>query len=89
MVSLYVHAASHTVGQALRLLEDLLEHKVRIAALLDLAEVDVDGLHRQRLFLAVKTHHLQFLATTDHGDVAVLQVDHLVGIFHDGAGIRA
>ena len=87
MVSLHVHAATHTVRQTLRLLEDLLQHEVRIATLLNLSEVDVHRLHLQLLILAEDVHHVQVLSQTDHGYIAVLQIHHLVRIFHDGAGV--
>ena len=87
VISLHIHAASHAVRQALRLLEDLLQHEVRIATLLNLSEVDVHRLHLQLLILAEDIHHVQVLSQTDHGYIAVLQIHHLVRIFHDGAGV--
>ena len=70
------------------MLEDLLEHEVRIAALLYLSQVDIDSLHLQFLFLAQNAHHLEFLVTTDDGDIAIFQIYHLVGILHDRTGVR-
>ena len=89
MVGLHVDTASHAVSQAFGLLEDFLQHEVRIAALLYLAQVDVDGLDGQFLLFAQDADHLQVFAQSDDGDVAILQIDHLVGIFDDGAGIAA
>ena len=72
VVGLYVHAASHAVGQAFGLLKNLLQHEVRIAPFLYLAQVNIDGLHVQFLRLVLDAHHPQLLAATDDGDVAVL-----------------
>ena len=87
MVSLDVHTTAHAVRQTLRLLEDLLQHEVWITALLDLSEVDIHGLHLQFLLLTEDAEHMQVLSATDLSDVAVLQIHHLVGIFHDWTGI--
>ena len=82
------HTATHTVAQTLRLLEDFLQHEVRETALLNLTEVDIHGLHLRVELYVLDVHHLQFLSETHHGDVAILQVNHLVGIFDDRTGIR-
>ena len=82
------HTATHTVAQALRLLENFLQHEVRETALLNLAEIDIHGLNLRVELYVLDIHHLQFLSETHHGDVAILQVNYLVGIFDDRAGIR-
>ena len=87
VISLEIYSTAHTVRQALRLLKDFLQHKVRIAAFLYLPQIDIHRLHRQFLFLTENAHHLQFFAPADHGDVAILQIDHLVRILHNRAGI--
>ena len=89
VVGLQVHTTTHAVRQALGLLEDFLQHEVRIAALLNLAEVDIDGLHLQFLLLAEDAQHVHLLTAADDGDVAVFEIHHLVSIFHDWTGIRA
>ena len=89
MVGLYVHAATHAVGQALGLLEDFLQHEVRVAALLYLSQVQVYFLHFQVLLHAADADHLEFLVQPYHGYVIVLQVDHLVGVLHDGRSVGA
>jgi len=88
MIGLYVDPASHAIGETFRLLKDFLEHEVGIAALLYLAQVDVNRLYTEFLLLAENADHVEFLAAPYDGNVAVLQVDHLVGVLHDGAGIR-
>ena len=87
MVGLYIDSSAHAVGQTFGLFKDFLEHEVRIAALLYLAKVYVYFLHGQLLLLAQNTHHLQILAQTEHSDVSVFQIDHLVGVLNDGTGI--
>ena len=88
MIGLDIHASSHAIGQTLRLLEDFLEHKVRITTLLNLSEVDIDSLYRQLLLFTKDAHNLQVLTTTDHSDITILEIHHLIGILHDRAGIR-
>ena len=61
---------------------------MRETALLDLSQVDIHSLHRQLLFFAEDAHDVQFLTATQHGDVTVFQIHHLVGIFHNRTGIR-
>ena len=89
MVALYIDTTTHTVRQTLGLLENFLQHEVGIASLLNLSEVDIYGLHRQLLLFAQNTYHFQFLTQTDNSNVAVLQIDHLVGVFNDRTGITA
>ena len=89
MIGLDIHTSAHTVGEALRLFEDLLEHKVGISSFLYLSEIDIDGLHRQFLLLTEDADNLQFLPTTDHSDITILKIHDLVGILHDGTGVRA
>ena len=89
MVALYIDTTTHTVRQTLGLLEDFLQHEMRIASLLNLSEVDIYGLHRQLLLFAQNTYHLQLLAQADNGNVTVFQIDHLVGVFNDRTGITA
>ena len=89
VVGLDVHAAAHAVGQALGLFKDFLEHEVRIAALLNLPQVDVDGLHVELLRLVQDADDLQLLVAAYDGDIAVLEVDHLVGVLNDGTGVGA
>ena len=88
MIGLDIHAPSHAVGQTLWLLEDLLEHKVGITTLLNLSEVNIDGLYCQLLLFTKDAHDLQILTTTDHSDITILEIHHLIGILHDRAGIR-
>ena len=83
IICLDINAPAHTVGEAFRLLENLLQHEVRISALLYLAETDVYGLHLWRELHVVHVHHLQVFTTTHHGDIAVVEIHNTVGIFND------
>ena len=56
------HTATHTVAQALRLLEDFLQHEVRETTLLNLAEVDIHGLNLRVELYVLDIHYLQFLS---------------------------
>ena len=87
VVALDIDTSAHAVGEALRLFENFLKHEVLVTPLFYLSEVDVDGLHLQLLFLTENTHDMYILTQSDDGDVAILEIHHLVGIFDDGAGI--
>ena len=87
MIALDVDTSAHTVGQTIGLLEDFLQHEMGIATLLNLSEVDVDGLYLQGLFLAQDAEHLQLFTLTDDSDITVFQIDDLVSIFDDRTGI--
>ena len=88
MIRFKVHTASHTVLQALRLFENLLQHKVRIATLLNLSQVDIHSLHLQLLFLAEDTQHVHVLTPTDYGNITIFEIDHLISILDNRTGIR-
>ena len=89
MICFKIDTTTHTVRQALGLFEDLLQHKVRITTLLNLSEVYIHSLHFQFLLLPENTQYVHVLTPTDNGDIAVFEIHHLVGIFHNRAGIGA
>ena len=60
---------------------------MRETALLQLSEVDIHLLDGKFLFLTEDADNLEVLTATDHSDIAILQIDHLIGIFHDRTGI--
>ena len=60
---------------------------MRVAALFYLTEVQINGLHLGIQFHVLNVHHLEVFTTAKHGDVAVFQVDNLVGVFHYWSGI--
>ena len=83
MIAFHIDSPSHTIHKALRLLEDFLQHEVFVAAFLYLAEVDVNGLNLQFLFLTEDAQHFQLFAHPYHRNVAVLQIDHFIRIVND------
>ena len=87
MSSFHIDSSTHTVGETLRLLEDLLEHEMRIATLLNLTQVDINGLDLRGKLGVVDVDHLQFLTALDHSDVPVLEIYHTVGIFDNRTGV--
>ena len=89
VVRVHVDTPAHAVAQAIRLFENLFKHKERVSAFLQLPEIDVHRLHGGVHPRVVHVHHLQLVPRTNDGDVAVFQVNHLVGIFHDGRRVRS
>ena len=85
--SFHIDSSTHTVGETLRLFEDLLEHEMRIAALLDLTQVDINGLDLRGKLGVVDIDHLELLTALDHGDVPVLEIYHTVGVFDNRTGV--
>ena len=79
-------APAQGVGDGPRLLVDLLEHEVRVAALLGLRGVPVDGarLPLARLPLDVGDHRL---AGGDRHHVPFVEEDHLAGVLEDGGHV--
>ena len=87
MVTFYINTTTHTVCQTFGLLKDFFQHEVRITALLNLSKVDIYSLYGQILLLAQKTEYFQFFTQTNHSDIAIFQINYLVCIFNDWAGI--
>ena len=87
VVVLEQQTAAQGVGDGARLLVDLLEHEVRVAALLGLGGVPGDGarLPIARLPLDVGDHRL---AGGDRHDVPFVEEDHLAGVLEDAPARR-
>ncbi len=77
---------AEAVGNRPRLLVDLLEHEVRIAPLLDRVEREGELVHLLRERHVVDRADVA-RARADHGQLAVVEVDDLVGVFHDRRGV--
>ena len=88
VVVLYVYSTAHEVSETFGLLEHLLEHEVGIATFLDLTKVEVDRMNSGRQFLVENIHNLKFLAEFHHGNIPILKINHLVGVFNNRTGIR-
>ena len=88
--TLHIDASAHAVVNAAGLFEDFLQHEVRIASLLQLAEIE-----RYRLYLVQAFHILQVnnpsasLPRADEGNLFVFQIHHLICVFHNRRGIRS
>ena len=85
--SLYVDAATHTVGDTFGLLKDFLEHEVWIAPLLYLTQFQVNRLYFLKQFAVEHIHHFEFFALFHHCNAAILKISHLVGVFNDRTGV--
>ena len=89
IVSIDIHTPTHTVGQTVGLLKDFLEHEMGIASALYLSEINVYGLYFG-VQLAIKyIDYVEFLALSYHGNVAVFEINHLVGVFYYGTCVRS
>ena len=87
MVGFCVDAAAHASGQAFGLFEDFLQHEMRISALLNLSKVDVNRLDFKIQLVVVHVHDLQLFTSAHHGNISIVKIHNLVGVFHDRAGI--
>ena len=72
----------------LRLLRNLLQHEVRVAAQLDRLEVPGDVAHLAQLHVGVRVHHV-VAVRRQHRDVAVVEVDDRAGVRQHGRGVRS
>ena len=77
-----VEAAAHRVPHRVRLLEDLLQHEVVVAALLDLGEVPVDFVNRL-VDAFVRDRRGVEAVGRQHRHLAVVEVHHLARVLDD------
>ena len=89
VIHIHVDASAHTVGDTIRLLENLLKHKVGISAFLYLSEIEVNGLYLRIDLAIIYIHHLKLFSTSYHGDITVFKIHHLVGVFYQRTGVGA
>ena len=80
--------STHTITQTFRLFEDFLQHKVRETTFLYLTEVDIHSLNLRIKLYILDINHLKFFSEAHHSNVAIFQINHLVGIFNNRTGIR-
>ena len=79
-------SAAHRVLNSLRLLEDLLEHEVIEAALLDLIEIPVDSTYA--LPHALRIQIQDFVAVAgEHAHLAVVEIDYLTRVLQNGRDV--
>ena len=79
------YAAAHAILQYGGLVEDLLEHEVREAALVEHRQIEVDLLYFVIYRSAVQVLYLQLLALLDERNILVVEIYDPVGIFGYGA----
>ena len=84
--ALGLHASAQRVGHRARLLVDLLQHEVAVAALLRQDRVPEDPDRRPLDRRAVELGDLDAM-TRDHGDVLVLQHHDVAGVGEDGRDV--
>ena len=88
VVRLGVDPAPNAVHDGLGLLEDLLEHEVRIAALFELGDAELQLLDVDLALLVVERYDLQRVVAIHDHYLAVIDIDDLVRIFHDRRRVR-
>ena len=79
-------AAAHRVADRLGLLEDFLEHVVRVVALAHVLRAELDLRDLEAARAAEQRADFKIVAP-DHGEVKVLQVNRLAGVCDDGTHI--
>ena len=88
LAGLEIDPAAEGVAGSLGLLEDLLQHEVLVAALLDLLRIPVEARHRSLHGGARAIPDLD-LRTGEPGDVAVVEEDHVSRVSNERRRIRA
>ena len=82
-----LQAASHTVFEALGLVEDLLEHEVREAALVEHIQIDIDLSDIDIDVLGLKVGDFHLTASLDADNLLIVDIHHMRGVFGNGGGI--
>lgn len=84
-----IETSTHSVNNRLGLLEDFLLHEVIETTLHDLLELDLQGLDGTDVGSAVLLGEAVDVerALVDVGDVVILKVEDLLGVFNDGRGV--
>ena len=83
------HTSAHTVFEAMRLVEDLLDHEVRETALGESRDVEIDLLDIELGERLVEIDNLYLMAETHVCHLLIVEIDHLVGVFDHRSGIAA
>ena len=83
----HVHTSSHRVRERTRLFEDLLEHEMRVAALLELAQREFEALDLRGLGDIIDGRDIHFFAQAQGHYFFVFDIDDLIRIFDDRRGI--
>ena len=86
-VGIHIDASTNAVTDAIGLFEDFLQHEEGVTAFFQLSQCDVNLFHLRVLFFIVHVHHLQLLSQLQYCNVAIIQINHLIGVFCYWAGI--
>ncbi len=89
IVALVVQATFDAGAQGVGLLPDFLQHEVREAAFLQLVEAEAERVHLGGLVDVGEVDDVDLAAAVHVGNLLVLEVNHLLGVFHDGGGVGA
>jgi hypothetical protein len=82
----HVEPPPEAVADRPGLLEHLLEHEVLVTLLLDRCQLHVETLHPWRDAFVAQVLEDQ-LVGPDDGQLVVVDIHDLLGVFHDGRGI--
>ena len=80
--------ATHAVAKTLGLVEDFLEHEVGELALVEHAHVHVYLFHVGVDMLLAQVHDVDGLSRLAYRHLLVVDVDHMLGVFGNGSGVR-
>lgn len=80
-------ATIHTILQTVRLVINLLQHKVIKTTLAQLADVQIHGLDIVMTGRMLQVDDVQFLVHSDVGNLTILQIHHLIRMLHDRSRI--
>ncbi len=81
------YAAADAVCDGFGLLENLLEHEVRVASLLQFGDAHLELGDVDLRLAVVAADDAELLVAVDDGDLSVVEVDYLVGELDDGRGV--
>ena len=85
--TLQINASAHTVMNTIGLLKNLLQHEMRITALLQLAEIERHRLYLGYHFDIVQVDYLQLLPQIQNSYFPVFQINHFISIFYNRSSI--
>ena len=88
-VGLFDNAATHTILDALRLLENFLQHEVGIAAFAQGIDVEVYILHAHFSHDFIEVRDFELVTYTDICYLLIFEIDHLVRMLNERRGIAA
>ena len=88
IIRFHIDTSAHTITDTVRLLKNLLQHKMRIAPFIQLSEVQLYLFHFGGHFHIIQIDYLQFFSPVDHRYLTIFQIYYLICIFYNRRGIR-